>query len=58
MTNLEQREKIKTMLGAGHSSMDIAKAVGCSVHTVRKWKYRIKKGLHFTRKWVVPVQER
>jgi transposase len=58
MTSLEQRQKIKQMVEEGYRSPEIAKVVKTSVHTIRKWRRRIKKGVHYTPRWGVPTMER
>ncbi len=52
MTSLEQRQTIKSMVNQGIKCPKIAEQVGCSVHTVRKWKSIIKKGVHCIPRWV------
>jgi transposase len=44
MTSLEQRHEIKHLTQGGKKAPEIAAMLGLSVHTVRKWQQRIKKG--------------
>jgi transposase len=46
------------MVEEGYRSPEIAKVVKTSVHTIRKWRRRIKKGVHYTPRWGVPAMER
>lgn len=54
MTSLEQRQQIKQLVKQGIKAPQIAKTVQLSVHTVRKWQQRIKKGALCLRTWAVP----
>jgi len=44
--NLEQKKFIEKQTEQGKSSPKIAAELGISVWTVRKWRQRIKKGIH------------
>lgn len=52
MTSLENKRKIEEFLQLKMKAPQIAKQLGLSVWTIRKWQQRIKKGDHFTLKWV------
>ena len=43
-TTLQERIEISERAQAGQSDPDIARALGCSVYTVRKWRRRAQKG--------------
>ena len=58
MTSLEQRDQIKQLMNQGLQAPEIAKQLGISVHTVRKWGRIIKKGAPFTRLWGDPKRVR
>ena len=58
MTSLEQRQKIKQLVNQGIKAPQIAQALKISVHTVRKWQQRIKKGALCIPLWVAHRQER
>lgn len=43
-TSHDERKFIETKAEEGWKSEDIAKALGISIKTVRKWRQRLKKG--------------
>ncbi len=51
MTTLEQRKKLMALLNEGMKAPQIAKELQISVHTVRKWAQRLKKGAPYIRPW-------
>jgi len=54
MTSLEQRREIQKLANAGKTAKQIAKALGISAWTAKKWSSRLKKGAHSIRKWGDP----
>jgi len=53
MTSLEQKKQIKELSDLGKKCPEIANELGMKVRTVRKWVFRIKKGVHCIPQWVV-----
>lgn len=42
--SLAQKKFIEKQAEQGKKSCDIAREIGCSIWTVRKWRVRLKKG--------------
>lgn len=57
MTSLEQRHQIKYLTELGKKAPEIASTLQISVHTVRKWRQRLKKGVPCILKWAAPKLE-
>lgn len=50
--SLEQKQKVLDLISRGKNSPQIAALLGLSVWTVRKYRQRLKKGIHWYAKWV------
>lgn len=57
-TTLDERKFIEKSAEAGKTSPEIAKELGISVWTVRKWCQGFKKTKVPFQKWVAPKKER